>query len=276
MDLLRRILVPTFITLAAVFVGVTWVAPITLSFYAARKAPRITRVVPELLRDDSVSQAPGMRLSYFGYEFEVPWSDLDDPLTKLYPRDTPTKNRVDLHFRSGLRIVVTAIPRREWARGLAQDLKLSPPVIESTFGPEALQSDDRFVQAVYEFTPARMNHWTTSRGVQNRDELLLMIKSIALLKSAETGIFTLQNQSYHGFQEGNPQARQDGITVHLYSDKGSVEIIFLQKDYKNPAGVTQAEINRMVQSLHATPPDAPTTAQTTGTWAAQSRSDASH
>jgi hypothetical protein len=57
-------------------------------------------------------------------------------------------------------------------------------------------------------------------------------------------------QSYKAFQEGNPQVRQDEIVVHLFSDAGSIEMIFLQKDYQNPTGVSQPEIKRIVHSLH--------------------------
>jgi hypothetical protein len=70
--LLRRILVIVAITVAVVFVGVEWIAPVALSYYGARKAPAVTRVVPTDLKDQSVSLAPSSRLSYFGYEFEVP------------------------------------------------------------------------------------------------------------------------------------------------------------------------------------------------------------
>jgi hypothetical protein len=77
-------------------------------------------------------------------------------------------------------------------------------------------------------------------------------------KSAETGIFNVPNSSYKGFQKGNPQVRQDGIAVHLYSEEGSVEFIFFEKDYPNSQGITQPEINRIVQSLRKTSQDAPT------------------
>jgi hypothetical protein len=61
------------------------------------------------------------------------------------------------------------------------------------------------------------------------------------LKSAQSGIFNLQSPSYKAFQQGNPQAHQDGIAVNLYSDDGSIEMIFFQKGYKNRGGVTQPE-----------------------------------
>lgn len=101
-----------------------------------------------------------------------------------------------------------------------------------------------------------MHHWGMSSGAYSRDQFLLIIKSFALLKSAEGGIFRLQHQDYLGFQEGSPRVRQDGIAVHLFSDDGSIEIIFFQKDYKNTGGVTQPEINRFVQSLHKSRSDA--------------------
>ncbi len=246
MKLLRRVLLTVFITLAVIFVGVQWIAPVALSFYAARKALPVARVVPADLKDKSVSETSGKKLSYVGYEFDVPWSDLDETQTKLYPKDKPDKTRVDLRFRSGLRVLVNAIPPRSWATELSTDFKVPPQRVESSFG----KSDYSFAKTLYEFTPEKMNHWSLSHRVHDRGEFLLLVKSIALPRSAETGIFNLQNQSYKGFQDGNPQVRQDEIIVHLFSDEGSVEMIFLQKDYQNPTGVSQPEINRIVQSLH--------------------------
>jgi len=90
---LRRILITVVVTLTVIFVGVSWIAPVVLSFYAARKAPPVARVVPTDLKDQSVSEAPGKKLSYFGYEFQIPWSDLDEAQTKLYPKDKADKTR---------------------------------------------------------------------------------------------------------------------------------------------------------------------------------------
>ena len=91
MRILRRIVVTVALTVTIIFVGVSWVALVALSFYAARKVPPVARVVPTDLKDTSVSEAPGTKLSYFGYEFEVPWSDLDESQTKLYPAESLRK-----------------------------------------------------------------------------------------------------------------------------------------------------------------------------------------
>jgi hypothetical protein len=224
---------------------VFWIAPAVLSFDMARKAPPVARVVPKNLDDLSISQALGTKLAYFGYEFEVPWTDLDQTQTKLSPAENPRK--AVLTFRSGLRMAVTAIPPREWAKDLAAEMKVPQERVESTFG----QSDYDFLKNLYEFTPAKMHYWDAYRTLSH-EQFLLLVKSISLTKWADSGIFKIENQGFKGFQEGNPQARQDGISVHLLSDEGSVEFIFLQKDYGQPGGLMQPEINRIIQSLQRT------------------------
>ena len=253
MRLLRRILITVVVALSVVFVGVYWITPVALSFYAAEKAPPVASVVPTELKDKSVSQAPGTKLSYFGYEFEVPWSDLDETQTKLYPKDKPEKFMVDLRFRSGLRLIVSAAPPGIWSKQLSTEFSASTQTLESVFGRETMKSDYSFVRTLWEFSPDRMNHWVGLHQPMNKDEFLLIIKSIALPKAAETGIFDIQNQSYKGFQLGNPRVRQDGIIVDLYSDEGGIEMKFIQEDYRNFGGVTQPEINRIVQTLRKAP-----------------------
>jgi hypothetical protein len=250
---LRRILITVVVTLAVIFVGVYWVAPVALSFYAAKKVPPVARIVPTELKDKSVSVAPGTKLSYVGYEFEVPWSDLDETQTKLYPKDKPEKTRVVLAFRSGLRLMVTAIPAHEWTNTSDREIQGAVLAGALAFGQEALRSDYSFIKGVYEFAPNKMHYWSLSPRIHYGEQGVLIVKSIMLLKPADTGIFNIQNQSYKGFQQGNAQVRQDRVEFELYSDEGSVEMTFFQKDYKNPAGVTQPEINRIVQSLRKAP-----------------------
>ena len=71
MSLPRRILTTVAITLGVIALGAFYVAPVALSFDAARKAPPAARVVPTNLKDLSVSQVPGTKVSYVGYEFEI-------------------------------------------------------------------------------------------------------------------------------------------------------------------------------------------------------------
>lgn len=74
MKIVRRILITLAVTLTVAFVVMYFASPIALSFYGSSKAIPITRIVPSDLKDVSVASAPGMKLSYLGYEFDVPWN----------------------------------------------------------------------------------------------------------------------------------------------------------------------------------------------------------
>jgi hypothetical protein len=235
-------------------VGIYWVAPVALSFYAARKAPAVVKITPTDLKDRTVSRASGMRLSYVGYDFEVPWSDLDDSKTELYPKDKPQKNKALLTFRSGLRLVVIAVPPQEFAHQFATEFKMSPQKVEAVFGHGSASSDYSFVRNTYEFSPVTMHYWSLSDSVHTREQMVLMVKSIIPSKSAETGIFNVENPNYKGFQQGDPLIRQDSLLVDLYSNDGSFEIMFLQRNYGRTEGITQPEINRIIQTLHRSTP----------------------
>jgi hypothetical protein len=142
-----------------------------------------------------------------------------------------------------------AFPAREWVDHLATMFKVPPQRIAESFRAETMKSDYSFMKDLFEFTPGKMHYWAWSPQVHYREQFLLSIKSSVLANPASTGIFNVQNQDYKGFQQGDPQERPDGILVHLYSDSGSVELVFYQKTFQNPAGITQPEINRMIQSL---------------------------
>ncbi len=253
MRLLIRILTTVIITLGVIAFGAFWVAPVALSFDAARKAPPVARVVPTGLKDLSVSQVPGTKVSYVGYEFEVPWNDLEETRTRSVPKDNPYM--VGLVFRSGLHLIVSASPPRMLPKEFAREWKLSPQQLESVFGRGVSQSEYSFLENLYEFTPDKMHRWALTPSVHYREQMLLMLKTTFLSGfSADTGIFNIQNRSYRGFQLGDPQAHPRRLAVQLYSDDGAIELTF-GGNGREPFAVTQPELNRIVQSLRKVPPD---------------------
>ena len=255
MKIARRILITVAVTLTVVFIGIYWIAPAALSLYSSKKALAITRVVPTNLRDQSVSQVKRAKLSHLGYEFDVPWNDLDGSKTELFPKDKPQKSRVVLSFRSGLKLIVTSVRPHEMADEFMRgDIKMSAQAFAAVFGQQAADSDYAFMKRVFEFSPDKMHPWALSTVVASREQVLLLTKTIVPSKPAETGIFNVHNASYQGFQQGNPEIRQDALLLNLYSADGGVEMIFLQKNYANSHGVTQPEINRIVESLHKAVP----------------------
>jgi hypothetical protein len=246
--ILRRVLITIAVATLVLVVGVEWVFPVAVSFISARKAPRVAGVVPTELKDKSVSQVPGSKLSYFGYEFEVPWKDLDDTQTELLPKDSSDKNRADLHFRSGLRFILTAVPPKEFEKTFSENTHTSLQDFEASFG----NSDYGFLKTVYEFSPHKMHHWSLSSSVHAREGLLLILKSIIPSKAAESGIFYVDNQSYKGFQQGSPGARGTPIILDLYSDDGGIDLIILRTYSNDEEVVTQPGLNRIIKSLRRT------------------------
>jgi hypothetical protein len=79
--------------------------------------------------------------------------------------------------------------------------------------------------------------------------MLLLIKAIAMPK-ADSGIFAIQAQGFQGFQFENPKSRPPRIVDDLYSNDGGVELMFMLKPGGNGPGISQAEINRVIQSVY--------------------------
>ena len=232
MKVLRRIL----ITLVVIFAALSWIGPAGV-LYFAKSAPAVARVVPTELKDVSISSASGRKLSYFGYELEVPWSDFDESQSQLFPESERDTHMAWTSFRSGLKLFIAISPR------------------------EARFPEYTLMKRIYEVTPDKISYWSLIQGWGYQDARFLLLKSTFLLETgeprggsnpAESGIFNLRSQGHHGFQYGDPRSRPEVLELRLYSDDGRVEMKFLQGGYDEPSGVTQAEINRIVQSLHKT------------------------
>jgi hypothetical protein len=230
MRLARRILITIGVTLVALIVLVDFIVPDALCSYLKKTAPASVYAVPIDLQDLSVSQAPGMKMRYFGYEFEVPWSDVEEAERKPFATKNSGWDSACVSFRSGLKLFIVADP------------------------PDEASSDYALAKLLYEFSPSKIRIWPPSPRTQYRQLVLFMSKSEILSHipstPAESGIFNLRGRNFRGFQLGNPRVRPDWLRLELYSDDGRFEITFMQGGYEEPAGVTQPEINRIVESLH--------------------------
>jgi hypothetical protein len=251
---LKRILCIIAVALTFLIAVIFYLGPVALSFYAAKKAVPVTRVVPTELKDHTLSRAPGMRVSYLGYDFEVPWNDLDDSKTQLFPKNKPAKTMAVLVFRSGLKIFVTSHRPREVSDMWEADFKTPEPNIEVIFGPGSSKSDYIFMKGVWTFTPDTMHHWSLTPAVYARESVLLVAKSFMSSKPARSGIFNVRTRDYVGFQQGDLGIDREGALVSLFADDGGIEFLFDAEHYNDPSGITQPEINRIVQTLRKAAP----------------------
>lgn len=210
--------------------------------YQFRKQPDVAKT-PVPLTDLSISRVPHRTASYFGYEFELPADDVDEAKDKTFGTV-----RVS-YFRSGNAFWFSTSPPKTFVNEVAKTGNLSPQDLNQLYGEDALESDYAFHKKMLELTPSEITPFISRRQAIS-GQVLLLIKAITI-PNAASGIFSVRTRDFEGFQFNNPQMHPSRITVELFSNDRGVHIIFMQK--AGAPAISQAEINRVVQSIHKTP-----------------------
>jgi len=76
---------------------------------------------------------------------------------------------------------------------------------------------------------------------------LLLLKSAAVRETS--GLFLIETEEFRGFQFGDPAKAHGEILDELYGNDMGLEFIFGRKE-KKPLGISQPEINRVIQTVH--------------------------
>src|SRR5258708_9333274 len=146
----------------------------TMMILGTRKIARksaIGRQIQIALTDTYASQDPGTKLSYFGYDFEVPWDDLDQAKTKVYP------NRVVLGFRSGKSLMFAKAPPRYFVNAVLD--QMDKESFRNVCGDAALQSDYAMWSLILETTPDKVTVFS-SRQDTVTNSMLVLLKFVAI------------------------------------------------------------------------------------------------
>ncbi len=212
--------------------------------YSGRQYPGLWQA-PVELTDTSISKSPGKRLSYFGCEFEVPWTDLNEQKTRL------KGGWQTIVFHSGKGIVLTTFPAKERVSafvGLGQKVDAETlRRLRILYGDETLRSDYAFTRAILEMSPANISIFTPRKEAVRSMMMLLLKQFIA--READPGIYLIRTKDFRGFQYGNPQSRPSEIVDELFSDDERLEFTFPCRHKGSSTGISQAEINRVIQSV---------------------------
>jgi hypothetical protein len=80
--------------------------------------------------------------------------------------------------------------------------------------------------------------------------MLLLLKATAAPE--QSAIYSIQNTDFKGFQWGDPSAGPRYIVADLFADDAGLEIIFFGPGKGQPLGISQADINRVLQTVHKT------------------------
>lgn len=212
--------------------------------YVGWKFP-VVKQTPVELTDLSIAQAPGQKLTYFGYEFEVPW-DIDEQKTKQI-------GKMELiAFRSGNALVFSRPGPKEFVQTFLLATKVGPDKVRSLWGEEALKSDYSLYRLILEATPGEVTLFTRRKDAV-RSSMLILFKGVMMPRGGESGVFRVRAGKFQGFQFGDPQARPKSLNVEIFVDDGGLSFAFSQKAEGPAPAITQAEINRVVQTVRKVP-----------------------
>jgi hypothetical protein len=213
--------------------------------YHARRAPDLANT-PIPLSDLSLSNSPHKKVSYFGYEFELPWDDVDEQKDKT----VGTIIHVT-YFRSGNAFWFSTFLPKDFVNLIMKDERLDPQGFRQLYGNEAFESDYGFHKEMLETTPSEITPFVPRRHAV-AGQLLLLAKGMSM-PNADSGIFSIQTPDFRGFQFDNPTTRPFRITDELYSNEGGIDLVFLQKVDGSAPTISQSEINRVIQSIRKVP-----------------------
>jgi hypothetical protein len=212
---------------------------------AARKEPMYW-VKPVELSDSSMSEASRKKLSYFGYELEVPWDDIDNEKTRV-----AAKGIAVIVFRSGNAITFWTSPPNGLIGSISDENKIDRKTVAQVLGNDAAQSDYAFERAAFEMTPDQVPIFS-SRKVTLGRWMLFTFKEGLLRGGAESGLFFVTTREFQGFQYGRPVNPPKPMSVELFGKDVHIDVLFGQK-LNGPTVISQADVNLVVQSIHELP-----------------------
>jgi hypothetical protein len=134
--------------------------------------------------------------------------------------------------------------------GIQKNLVLSQEGMASLFGRDALRSNYDFHAALLYRTALALRPWSNERDT-TQTSMVVMLKAVSTV-GGNTGLFRADRNEWKGFQMDDPAKKPASIALELYSPADEhVEITFRvrQGGQFHP---TQADVNRVLATLHKT------------------------
>jgi hypothetical protein len=199
---------------------------------------------PVALTDLSVSPAASKSFSLPGYTFELPWAGIDASKSKVF------KSRLLIVLQSGNAIIASSVPPQDFIGGLESTFKTTREKLRQNFGDQAVKSDYDLKRLIL-YTTRKQIHpfvpWRRSTSIG----MLLMFKGV-MVPTRDSELYTIQTGELRGFQLGDPEHRPAKMAIELYDDDGEIEFIFGQRPDGPTPGISQADLNCVIKSVHKT------------------------
>ena len=241
----RRILTPSFAICVVLFLlAIFYTKPITALCYTkwkARNAPEMW-TVPTPLPDMSAERSGGKKFSYFGYEFESPWTDVK--------KERKWESIVVLNFSNGTFISILDPARSaNELQAMKQEAAKRGVDIKTVFGEEATHSNYALRSKIFNLTPRDLRLFSPRREMVS-NSVLLILKSIQT-KRIKGGLYSYQTEWLRGFQEGGPAEDKMVIIEAWDAQDREIEVWIGSEEGANRP--SQAEVNRILHSLRPIP-----------------------
>jgi hypothetical protein len=204
----------------------------------ARREPELW-VVPQPLPTTPAETSLGKSFSYFGYEFESPWTEV--------AFERKTQSVAVLNFSGGQVISVF-----DWRDNgdLVQTMKGGSAErrsgLETIYGKDTMRSNYDLISRTLNATPADLRIFS-SRQKMVGNSVLLRIKQIDLPR-IKHGVYSFQTNSFRGFQKGDPHQDSMVIIEAFDAQDHRIQIWIGAKPDASPKP-TQADINRILYSF---------------------------
>ena len=219
--------------------------PQIMAYYEVHKLAQedqLLSIVPEALSDTSVSANQGTMLSYFGYQYEVPWTDI--------VKVNRSGEMVAVACKSGRALVFFDPASAPDGVKIMRVSAANPRNVLSVFGPEAMQSNYALASTILNLTPKRISLWMSPREAAGT-AILLDLKRI-YTTNAETGLFSLKTSRYRGYQRADPQ-RSRNVDLSFFDDQDHEFHFIVGTAPGKPLTITQPDINHILDTLRPVP-----------------------
>jgi hypothetical protein len=238
----RRIVKPsTILCIALGGLLLIYLRPLTLLSMArwnTRAKPEFW-IVPSPLADVSIEQAAGRNFTFYGYQFEVPWTGVK--------REEHLKTMELVCFSNNVVMVfhdpVQSVNQLKLLTGEGTKNEAS---LKRLFGEDSTRSNYALRSRILNLTPRDL-YLSFSRQKMVSSSILLMLKPM-WVGPLHGGLYSFQTEWLRGFQLGDP-TRDKTVTIDAFDARDREIELFVGRAQGANQDVSQSELNRIIYSL---------------------------
>jgi hypothetical protein len=219
--------------------------PIALLLYTKWEVRKATElwVVPTPLRLVATEPQTGKTLSYFGYDFESPWTDVK--------RERKLESIAVVNFSGGQFIsILDPAHSTDELQMMKREATKRGVELRSVLGEEATRSRYALRSKILNLTPGDLRLFSPRQEMVANSVFLIMKKAwMARLKG---GLYSFETNWLRGFQEGGP-AQDDMVIIEAFDAQDHEIQVWIGSGHGASNRPSQADINRILYSLRPAP-----------------------